>query len=225
MNVVIVGGGKVGIYLTQMLLKRGDRVRLIEVQAERLARLQHDLPGDAIRLGSGSDPSTLEAAGIRDAQIVAAVTGADEVNLVVASLARFEFKVQRIIARVNNPRNAWMFTPEMGVDVALNQAEIMGHLIAEEMSLGDMMTLLKLRKGQYAVVEEKVHPNAAAAGRAIRDVPLPVECALAAIIRKGRLIIPHGDTILEPADEVLAVVHSDDAERLAALLGRQPAPA
>ena len=89
----------------------------------------------------------LEAAGIRQANVVAAVTGADETNLVVTSLARFEFDVPRTIARVNNPKNAWLFTPEMGVDVALNQADLMAHLIAEEMSLGDMMTLLKLRQG------------------------------------------------------------------------------
>ncbi len=91
-------------------------------------------------------------AGIRGADVVAAVTGDDEVNLAVTSLARFEFQVPRIIARVNNPRNAWMFTHEMGVDVALNQADLMARLIEEEMSLGDMMTLLKLRKGQYSLV-------------------------------------------------------------------------
>ena len=225
MNVIIVGGGKVGIYLARMLLKRGDQVRLIEQQSARLPRLRQELPDDSILLGSGSDPARLEAAGIRQAQVVAGVTGADEVNLVVASLARFEFQVPRVIARVSNPRNAWMFTEEMGVDVALNQAEIMGQLIAEEMSLGDMMTLLKLRKGQYALVEEKVHPSAAAAGRALRDLPIPNQCSLAAIIRAGQLIIPHGATILEPADEVLAVVHSDDGPRLAALLGQPAAPA
>ena len=91
--------------------------------------------------------------------MLAAVTGEDEVNLVITTLARFEFNVPRVIARVNNPKNAWLFTPEMGVDVALNQADILAHLIAEEMSLGDMMTLLKLRKGEYSVVEEKVHPH------------------------------------------------------------------
>jgi trk system potassium uptake protein TrkA len=88
------------------------------------------------------------------------------------------------------------------------------------MSLGDMMTLLKLRKGQYSLVEEKVHPNAVAAGKPIRNLLLPAECVLAAIIRKGQLIIPHGDLILEPADEVLAVVHSSQVNQLASILGR-----
>jgi trk system potassium uptake protein len=219
MNVIIVGGGKVGLYLASLLVGRGDRVRLVEVEPERLSRLERDVPPDIILVGSGSDPSVLEAAGIRQADVVAAVTGADEVNLVVARLARFEFKVPRTIARVNNPKNAWMFTREMGIDVALNQADVMGHLIAEEMSLGDMMTLLRLRKGQYALVEQKVHPASIASGKALRNLTLPTECALAAILRKDQLLIPHGETVLQPADELLAVVHSSQVAQLAALLG------
>ena len=166
----------------------------------------------------------LEAAGLRGADVGAAVAGADEVNLGVSSLAHFEFNVPRVIARVNNPRNAWMFTPEMGVEVALNQAGRTRHLIVKAMSLGDRLTLLKLRPGQYSLVEEKVHPTASAAGKALHSLHLPAECALAAIIRKGQLLIPHGDTVLQPADEVLAVVHASQAAQLAALLGRAASP-
>jgi len=218
MEVIVVGGGKVGTYLASLLLREGHRVKVIEERREEIPRLQHDLPTEVVISGSGTDPNVLEAAGIRRADVVAAVTGADETNLVVTSLARFEFSVPRIIARVNNPKNAWLFTPEMGVDVALNQADVMGHLIAEEMSLGDMMTLLKLRKGQYSLVEEKVHPTSVAAGKALRDLDLPAECVLAAVIRKGQLIIPRGDTVLQPADEVLAVVHASQLGQFAALL-------
>jgi trk system potassium uptake protein TrkA len=139
--------------------------------------------------------------------------------LVVTSLARFEFNVPRTIARVHTPKHAWMFTPAMGVDVALNQADLLAHLIAEEMSLGDMMTLLKLRKGQYSLVEERVAPAAVAAGKAVRDLNLPAECTLAAVIREGQLLIPRADLVLRPADEVLALVHASQAEQLAALLG------
>lgn len=220
MEVIVVGGGKVGTYLASLLLGEGYRVRVIEERREEIPRLQHDLPTEVVVSGSGTDPNVLEAAGIRRADVVAAVTGADETNLVITSLARFEFDVPRIIARVNNPKNAWMFTPEMGVDVALNQADLMAHLIAEEMSLGDMMTLLKLRKGQYSLVEEKVDPTSVAAGKALRDLNLPAECVLAAVIRKGQLIIPHGDLVLQPADEVLAVVHASQLVQFAALLGR-----
>jgi trk system potassium uptake protein TrkA len=156
--VIVVGGGKVGTYLALFLLGQQYRVKVIENRRELIPKLEARLrpaSGEVV-LGSGTDPNVLEAAGIRQANVVAAVTGADEANLVVTSLARFEFGVPRTISRVNNPSNAWMFTAEMGVDVALNQADLMAHLIAEEMSLGDMMTLLKLRRGQYSLVEEKV---------------------------------------------------------------------
>jgi trk system potassium uptake protein TrkA len=219
MNVVIVGGGRVGAYLAALLLASGHRVTVIEASEAELTRLRRDLPPEVVRLGSGTDPAALEAAGIRQAQVVAAVTGLDETNLVVAGLARFAFGAPRTIARVNDPGHAWLFTPAMGVDVALNQAELLGHLIAEEMSLGDMLTLLKLRKGQYALVEERVHPLAAATDRPLGDLALPAECALAAVIRGGRLLIPRADLVLRPADEVLAVVHAAHAADLAALLG------
>lgn len=220
MYVIIVGGGKVGTYLATLLLNEKQRVRVIEQRREEMARLQRDLPADVVVLGSGTDPLVLESIGIRQADVVAAVTGSDEVNLVVTSLARFEFGVRRIIARVNNPKNAWLFTPEMGVDAAVNQAQLMGHLIAEEMSLGDMQTLLKLRKGQYSLVQEKVHPTAIAVGKSVSQLNLPRECVLAAVIREGQLTIPRGDTILQPVDEVLAVVHVSQQAALAALLGK-----
>jgi trk system potassium uptake protein TrkA len=220
MFVIIVGGGKVGSFLAALLLNEGHRVKVIDNRREIVERLRNELPEDALVAGDGSDPNLLEAVGIASAEVLAAVTGDDEANLVVTTLARFEFNVPRVIARVNNPKNAWTFTPEMGVDVALNQAEILAKLILEEMSLGDMMTLLKLRKGEYSLVEEKVAPSAAAAGREVRTLELPAECTLVAVLRKGQLIIPRGDTVLQPADEVLAVVHQSRLGDLAALLGR-----
>jgi len=126
--------------------------------------------------------------------------------------------VPRIIARVNNPKNAWLFTKEMGVDVALNQADILAHLVAEEMSLGDMMTLLKLKRGEYSLVEEKVYPTAIACGKALKDIDLPDECNIVAVIRNHKLIIPHGSTILETSDEILALVHKTRLSDFAVLL-------
>ena len=219
MKVMIVGGGKVGTYLAALLEREGHWVRLIEVRREEIARLEQELAKEIVVLGSGTDPDVLESAGVRQIDVLAAVTGADEINLVATSLARFEFNVPRTIGRVNNPKNAWMFTPEMGVDAALNQAELVGHLILEEMSLGDMVTLLKLRKGQFSLVEEKVDWGSQAAGKAVRDLDLPSHCVLSAVLRKGELIIPRGDTVLEPADEVLAVVHASQLDQLAFLLG------
>ncbi len=219
MFVLIVGGGKTGSQLADNLIKEGHQVTVIEDRDVVLERLRQELPPGAVFAGDGSSPDVLEAAGIARAQVLAAVTGNDEANLVITTLARFEFHVSRVIARVNNPKNAWLFTAEMGVDVALNQADILARLIAEEMSLGDMMTLLKLRKGEYSVVEEKVHPASVAAGKPLSQLEMPGECTIAAIIRKGRLVIPHGDTVLQPADEVLAVVHATQVGALAAALG------
>jgi trk system potassium uptake protein TrkA len=219
MFVIIVGGGKTGSQLASQLISEGHRVKLVEDRPAVLERLQHELPPEVIVAGDGSSPSVLEAAGIEHAQVLAAVTGEDEANLVITTLGRFEFNVPRTIARVNNPKNAWLFNPEMGVDVALNQSDILTKLIAEEMSLGDMMTLLKLRKGEYSIVEEKVHPLAIAAGKRLSDINLPSECVFVAILRKGQLIIPKGETILQPVDEVISLVHASQLAKLAALLG------
>ncbi|MEN6300738.1 MAG: TrkA family potassium uptake protein [Anaerolineaceae bacterium] len=218
MFVIVVGGGKTGSQLCTLLRNEGHSVKVIENRHTVLERLKQELPSEVIVAGDGSSPSILEAAGIEKADVLAAVTGEDEANLVVTTLARFEYKVPRIIARVNNPKNAWLFDKNMGVDVALSQPDILAKLIIEEMSLGDMMTLLKLRRGEYSVVEEKVHPNSIAAGKAIRDITLPSDCVLVAIIREGKLIVPRGDTVINKVDEIIALVHVNQLSNLAGLL-------
>jgi trk system potassium uptake protein TrkA len=219
MFVVIVGGGNTGSYLAKLLLEGGHSVKVIEERPAVLEKIKGEIPAEFIITGDGSSPQVLETAGVVHANVLAAVTGSDETNLVITSLARFEFNVPRVIARLNNPKNAWLFTPDMGVDVALNQADILARLVAEEMSLGDMMTLLKLRKGEYSLIEEKVHPLSLSVNKNLRELQIPDECVLVAIIRKNKLLIPHGDTVLQPADEVLALVHASQLKQLAILLG------
>ncbi len=168
--------------------------------------------------GDPTNPEVLEQAGIAHADVMAACTTKDEVNLVLAYFARSRYNVPRTISRVNNPRNAWLFTKAFEVDVALNQAEILARLIEEEMSLGDMMTLLKLRRGHYSLVEEKIADGARGIGIAIKDLGLPDHCVIAAIIRNGEVMIPRGISVLEAGDEVLAITDTSGAKQLAELL-------
>lgn len=133
MRVLIVGGGQVGSYLAGLLLEQGHTVTIIEMHEATAVALHHAMPNVTVVHGNGTDPGVLEMAGIHNANLVAAVTGADPTNLVITSLARFAFSVPRAVARVNNPHNTWMFIPEMGVDLALNQAEVLARLITRTM--------------------------------------------------------------------------------------------
>jgi trk system potassium uptake protein TrkA len=222
MKVVIAGGGRTGTQLAALLVEQNHSVRLIEHRREILARIHRELPTEVVHEGDATDPAVLEAAGVRQAQVLAACTPDDAENLALCFFARRRFNVPRTIARVNNPASAWLFNETFGVDVALNAAEVMSSLIEEEMSLGDMMTLLKIRRGRYLLVEEKIPPGAPALGKAIKDLALPHNCVIATIIRKGEIVVPRGITTLEVGDEVLAVVDSEGAEELARLFGPTP---
>jgi trk system potassium uptake protein len=189
MIVIIAGGGRTGTQLALMLLSQKHEVHLIEHRPDVLSRLHHELPTEAIIEGRPTQPEVLELAGIRRADVMAACTENDADNLTVCYLARSRYKIGRTIARINNPRNAWLFDDKFHVDVALNQAGIMARLIEEEMSLGDMMTLLKLRRGDYSLIEEKIPPGAKAVGIAIKDLALPEQCVIAAIIRRGQVVL------------------------------------
>lgn len=218
MYVFIAGGGRTGAQLATQLLAQNYQVRLIEHRRELLARLHHELPTEVIYEGQATDPNILKQAGLDKANVIVACTDGDAANLVICYLARTMFKVRRTVARINNPRNAWLFDQNFHVDETINQADVMAHLIQEEMSLGDMMTLLKLRRGRYSVVEEKVPPGAKAVGVQLKDLGLPDQCVIAAIIRNGQITLPRGTTALEEGDEVLAVTDGEGASQLEVLL-------
>ncbi|HET7011999.1 MAG TPA: TrkA family potassium uptake protein [Anaerolineales bacterium] len=223
MYVLIVGGGRTASHLASQLHGEGYEVRLVEGRPNALAKLHREVPTELVFEGDGTEPQVLEAVEVKRADVLAALGSEDADNLVAATLARHLYGVRRIISRVNNPRNAWLFTPEFGVDVALNQADVMANLIKEEMSLGDMMTMLKLRRGRYSIVEEKIYPGAQAVGVAIQELPLPPNCIISGIIRQGELVLPRGVTVLKEGDEILALVDETARAELEKLLGR-PGP-
>ena len=220
MFVVIAGGGRTGAQLARYLLDEGHQVHLIEDRKEVLARIHKELPTEVIFSGNPMNPVVLDDVGINDAHVFAATTTSDEVNLALCYYTREKYKVARTIARVNNPRNAWLFDDKLHVDVAINQAELLSRIIEEEMSLGDMMTLLQLRKGRYSLVEEKIPSGAKALGIQIKDMKFPENCVIAAIIRSGEIIVPRGATTFEENDEVLAVTDDDGAKALAEMFSR-----
>jgi len=217
MFVIIAGGGRTGAQLANLLISQDHEIRVIENRADVLERIHQELPTESIIEGDPLEMHVLELANIQRADALAACSTSDEMNLTLCYIARTQYKVPRTIARVNNPRDAWLFDSKFHVDVAVNQAEILASLIQEEMSLGDMITLLKLRRGNYSLVEEKIVPGARAVGMAIKDLTLPEHCVIAAIIRKGEVMIPRGVTIFEVGDEILAVTDMEGTSSLADL--------
>lgn len=218
MFVLIVGGGRTGARLANLLLNANHKVRLVENRRELLSHLHQELPTEVIYEGHPIEPSVLEAAGARDAHAIAAVTSTDAINLALCFIAKTMFDVPRTIARVNNPSNAWLFTEQFKVDVALNSSDVLAHMIQEEMSLGDMMTMFKIRRGRYAVVEEKVPAGAKVIGIQLKDMDLAEHCVIAAIIRDGVMTLPRGDSALQENDEIIAVASPEGMQRLSDLL-------
>jgi trk system potassium uptake protein TrkA len=217
LNVLIVGGEATGAQLAALLLDQKIDVCLVENRREILAQLHQELPTEVIYEDNPMDLQVLENAGIRDVNVMVACTSSDANNVALCYLARQLYQVPRTIGRINNPRHAWMFTEEMHIDVALNESSILAHLIEEEMTLGDMMTLLKLRRGRYSLVEVVLPDGARAAGQQIKEIPLPENSIIAAIFRKGETIVPRGVTVLEVGDEVLAVTDAAGQAKLAEL--------
>jgi trk system potassium uptake protein TrkA len=218
MFVLISGGGRTGARLASLLLNQNHKVRLIENRRELLSHLHQELPTESIYEGHPLSPSVLEAAGAREADVIAAVTSDDAINLALCYVAKSMFEVPRSIARVNNPNNAWLFNEKFKVDEAVNASDVLAHLIQEEMSLGDMMTLFKIRRGRYAVVEEKVPVGAKAIGIQLKDLDLAEHCVIAAIIRDGAMTLPRGDSKLQQYDEIIAVASPEGIKKLSDLL-------
>lgn len=219
MRVLIVGGGQVGSYLATLLLSYGHQIHIIEHREKNLNKLAKELPPEAIIEGCASEPAVLEKAGISTADVVAAVSAQDEMNLVVSTLAKMEFGVPKVVARVNNPKNAWLYNNGMGVDVGINQADIMAHFVVEEMDLSDMLTLMKLNRGDYSIVQVKVAQHAKAANRKVKELSIPKNSVLIAITRNEILTIPKGDSQILVGDEILALTDEMSRQELYEIFG------
>jgi trk system potassium uptake protein TrkA len=201
---VIIGGGRGGSYLARDLQSQGYQVKVIDRRPEVVAKLRQEIGGDVL-CGDGASPQVLEQVGAAKADLVVALTHNDEDNLVACRLAKRHFRVPRVIARVNNPLNEWLYTKAWGVDVAISQVHLTSKVIEEEIGLGELITLLKLNRGAAALVELRLPETSPCQGKVIRDLNLPGDTVLVSIIRAGNLIIPRGDTRLEAGDDILAV--------------------
>jgi trk system potassium uptake protein TrkA len=219
MKVIIVGGGKVGTYLTSLLLSNGHDIKLIEDRTKIFNKLLKEFPPEILINGNGSDPAILEQAGISNADVLAAVYDADEINLVVSTLAKMEFGVPRVIARVNNPKNAWLYNSGMGVDIAVNQADLMAHLVVEEMNLKDMFTLLKLGRGDYSIIQINVSKNAKAANQLLKNLSIPKKTVLIAITREDTLVIPKGDSQILVGDNIMMLTDESSRKEINEIFG------
>lgn len=217
MFVVVVGGGRVGQHLSELLKSDGHRVIIVEKNPQRCEELKRELDVDVV-CGDGNDPDVLRQANIRHADGLAAVTNEDEDNLVIGLLGRREFGVRRIVGRINNPRNEWLFTKRMGIDAAIHPAKVIAQLLEEEVTVGEIVTLLKLRRGNLSLIEGVVTEGSPAANRSLRDLSLPANAALVAIIRDSTVLVPKADTVLQVGDEVLALTDVDSEPALAAAL-------
>lgn len=213
MYIIVVGGGKVGYYLTKTLVNEGYEVLLIEKNPRKVA-IYGERFGSVVIEGDGAEASTLEAAGTRRANVVIAVTGDDEDNLVICQSAKKLFNVPRTIARVNNPKNEEIFR-RLGIDVTVSATNIILSVIEQEIPERGLVHLLTLKHAQIAIVEATVEEGSQVAGKAISDIPFPPDVVVSAVLRDGSLMVPNGDTVLEPRDEVIALANrqSEDAFR------------
>ena len=204
MFIVVNGGGKVASFLARTLIERGHSVSLIEKRLSVAEKLAAELPRNPlIILGDGCDVSYQEDAGVGHADVFAAVTGDDDDNLVSCQLAKTAFGVPRCVARVNNPKNQHIFNA-LGIE-AISSTTIIARMIEEETTIGDIRTLASLRKGNMAVVEiELPTDRCVVCDRVVRDLNLPVDCVLFAIVRGDDVITVHGDTALQAGDVVVA---------------------
>ena len=218
MNIVIAGGGSVGRFIAEQLLGANHHVVVIDNDADVVSRHAGAIEGINWVRGDACDTDLLRSAGLEHADVVAAVTGDDEDNLVVSLLARQEFGVPRVVARVNNPKNEWMFNETWGVDVAVSTPHLITGLVQEAVSVGSFVRLLSLEGGRAKLAEVTLADTSPSLDKEIGEVGLPRDSTVVAILRDEKVVVPRGETILRLGDEVLVLVTYESEEAVRALL-------
>ncbi|MGH2725820.1 MAG: potassium channel family protein [Actinomycetota bacterium] len=217
MRVVVAGAGNVGRSLASDLTERGHDVTVIEQSAEIYQKAKATVDANWIH-GDACEPWVLDKADLARTDVLVAATGDDEDNLVIALLAKQEFAVPRVVARVNHPKNRWLFTESWGVDISMSPPHILTSLVEEAVTVGGLVELLTLEHGKVRLVELTLSPDSPLAGRHVYDLRLPHDAALIAVVRDGHVIIPEPETPLTPGDEMLAITTSDSEEELRSAL-------
>jgi trk system potassium uptake protein len=203
MRVAIAGAGAVGRSIAQELLGNGHDVLLIDKDPAKFG--VKELADAEWLLGDACELENLENAKLEEYEVVIGATGDDKVNLVVSLLAKTEFSVRRVVARINHPGNEWLFTEAWGVDVAVSTPRVLAALVEEAVEVGDIVRLFTFRQGQANLIEVTLPEGALCAGAPVRDLLLPDDSALVAIVRDQRVIAPTPEEPLEPGDELLFV--------------------
>lgn len=203
MYIVIVGAGKVGYFLAERLYRDNHSVALVDKDKAVCEGITRKL--DILMIcGDGCSLAVLKEAGIERADVVAAVTGDDEDNLIICQLAKERFSVNRTVARVNDPKHEYIFS-ELGVDIPIDATAIIAKIIEEEVSFTDFVNLLSFKRGKLAIVRVDLPDDAPVINRMVKDVALPPDSVLVSIVRGEKVIVPHGETVFEPGDDIIAL--------------------
>ena len=216
MYIIVIGAGKVGYFLSRRLCSNKHTVSIVDKDKTLCEAVAKELEALVIS-GDGCDPRILEEAGIGRADVVAAVTGDDEDNLIICQLAKEKFGVQRTVGRINNPDNEHTFA-ELGVDVPVDATKIIAKVIEEEVSFSDFVNLMSFKRGKLAIVRLDLPEDSPAINKEVKDICLPPDSVLVSIVRGEEVIVPKGDTVLKPGDDVIALTLIGNEPQLLNLL-------
>ena len=221
MKVAIAGAGKVGQYIAADLVQHGHEVVILEQNSDVIRRDSGKVPCTWIH-ADACEPFELQGIGLDTCDVMVAATGDDEDNLVVSLLAKQEYAIPRVLARVNHPKNHWLFNESWGVDAAVSPPHLLTALVEEAVSVGDLVRLLRLEKGKVSLVEVTLSDRSYAVGKLIGELGMPQDCAVVAVVRNEHVIVPRDETPLIAGDELLCITAAEAEAAVEELLSGRP---